>query len=93
MSEEPQLPPIPSIGEVLYRKDRFIQKIYSVIKCEGCQHKFTRNFKTGDFTFKKIFDEECPNCKKTNQLTITEIYSEWIDPKKKNKNNIKYLNI
>jgi len=85
VSEEPQLPPIPAIGDVLDRKERFIQKVYSVIKCQDCSKKYTRKFRPGDFTFKKLPDKTCPECSKTNVLTIVEIYSKWIDPKKQKK--------
>lgn len=81
MSEEPQLPPIPAIGEILDRKDRFIQKVYSVIQCGECKEKYTRPFKKGDYTFKKLSDEKCPNCEKKNNSVIIEVYSEWVDPK------------
>ena len=82
MSEEPQLPPIPDLGEILYRKDRFIQRVTTVIKCNKCQGTFTRSFKPGDYTFKNIMNEECLKCHQSTDLRITEIYSEWIDPKK-----------
>ena len=82
MSEEPQLPPIPCIGDILDRKDRFVQKVSSVILCGKCRSKSTRVFKTGDYTFKKIDNEKCPECKAITSSIITEIYSEWIDPKK-----------
>ncbi|MBY9007485.1 MAG: hypothetical protein KGD63_12075 [Candidatus Lokiarchaeota archaeon] len=82
MSEGPELPPIPSIGDVLGRKKRFIQKKSSVIRCKKCQGKYTRSFRSGDYTFKKIDNEKCPDCKEITQSTILEIYSEWIDPKK-----------
>ncbi len=82
MSEEPQLPPIPCIGDILDRKERFVQKVNTVIKCKNCQNKYSRPFKPGDYTFKKLNEESCPNCKNLKQI-ITEIYSEWIDPKKK----------
>lgn len=85
MSEEPQLPPIPCIGDVLGRKERFFQKVSSVIRCKKCKDKYTRTFKPGDYTFKNLDNEQCPNCKDTNQSFITEIYSEWIDPKNKEK--------
>lgn len=83
MSEEPQLPPIPDIGKVLDRKDRMINKVFSVIQCRDCQAKYTREFKKGDFTFKQLKDEECNSCKSSDSLRIIEIYSKWIDPKKK----------
>lgn len=83
MGEEPVFPPIPALGEILTRKDRFYEVVSTVIKCNQCQAKFTRTFKPGDFTFKKLSDEHCEKCSAKNSLTITEIYSEWIDPKKK----------
>ena len=83
MSEEPQFPPIPAIGDVLDRKNRFIQKVYSVIKCGNCKESFSRGFTPGDYVFKKILDKECEKCKRSKSLTIVEIYSKWIDPKKK----------
>ena len=79
--DEPQLPPIPAIGDIIDRKDRFIEKKYTVIKCDNCQAKYQREFRPGDFTFKKVADEECDKCHR-KKITIQEIYSEWIDPKK-----------
>ena len=83
MAEEPQFPPLPDIGEILDRKDRFISKKTSVLKCGECKAKYSREFKTGDFVFKKIDNEECKECHRSKSLTIEEIYSEWVDPKKK----------
>ncbi len=83
MSEEPELPMLPDIGEILDRKDRFVEKKHSVLKCNECKTTYTRDFKVGDYTFKKLTDEECSECKKSKSLTIEEIYSEWKDPKKK----------
>ncbi|MFX0001034.1 MAG: hypothetical protein ACFE9Q_12545 [Candidatus Hodarchaeota archaeon] len=83
MAEEPQLPPIPSIGDILDRKKRFVEKKHSVIKCGNCSESFSRTFKPGDFVFKRIEDEECKKCQRTRTLTVVEIYSEWVDPKKK----------
>jgi len=85
MSEEPQFPPLPDIGDALVRKDRFVEKKTSVLKCDDCKAKYGRPFKVGDYTFKKLIDEECEKCKSKKSLTIEEIYSEWIDPKKKSK--------
>ena len=84
MSEEPQLPPIPAIGDVLDRKKSFIEKKHSVVKCGACQADYTRAFKQGDFVFKGLLDEECEKCHR-RKLTIVEIYSEWINPKKEKK--------
>ena len=82
MSEEPEFPPLPDIGEILDRKDRFIPKKTTVLKCRECNSKYTREFIIGDYVFKKIDDEECKECLRTRTLSIDEIYSEWIDPKK-----------
>jgi len=83
MSEEPQLPPIPDIGDILDRKKRMVEKITSVIKCKECKAKYERPFKEGDYTFKALSNETCKKCNKSHNLMIEEIYSEWIDPKKK----------
>lgn len=82
--DEPQLPPIPDLGEIIDRKDKFIEKKYTVIKCESCQAKYERPFKPGDYTFKKVTDEPCEKCQRT-KLNVTEIYSEWVDSKKEKK--------
>jgi len=82
MSEEPQLPPIPDIGDILDRKKRMVEKITTLIKCKECKAVFDRPFKVGDYTFKPLEDEVCEKCNKANTLGIEEIYSEWIDPKK-----------
>ena len=81
ISEEPQLPPIPSISDEYYRKDRIVERKYTVLKCQSCQAKYARTFSTGDFTFKKLTDEKCEKCKQ-RALTIEEIYSEFYDTKK-----------
>ena len=81
MGEEPQLPPIPAIGDIIDRKDRFVEKKYTVVKCGSCSAKYQRPFEVGDYTFKKLAEEECKECGKSS-LTIVEIYSEWVDPKK-----------
>ncbi|MHA2006307.1 MAG: hypothetical protein ACXABO_10635 [Promethearchaeota archaeon] len=82
MAEEPQLPAIPAIGEILDRKKRFVEKKHTVIKCAKCKADYTRLFKVGDFVFKKLTDEACEKCHESKSLTIVEIYSEWVDPKK-----------
>jgi len=76
------LPPIPAITDEFKRKERIIEAKYTVLKCYGCHAKYSRTFKPGDFTFKKLTDEECEKCH-LKKLTIVEIYSEWVDPKKK----------
>lgn len=82
MSDEPVFPPIPSITDEFKRKDRVIEVKTSVLKCENCQAKYSRPFKPGDFTFKKLDDEICEKCQ-SKRLFLTEIYSEWFDTKKK----------
>ena len=82
MSEEPQFPPLPDIGDILSRKDRVFQRVISVVKCSRCSAKYDRFFKPGDYTFKNLTEEECKKCKRINTLEIEEIFSEWIDPKK-----------
>lgn len=83
MSEEPQLPMIPDIGDILDRKKNLVEKISTVLKCSSCKKKYTREFKLGDFTFKKLTDEKCKECNQEKTLIIEEIYSKWIKPKKK----------
>ena len=83
MGEEPQLPMIPDIGDILDRKKRMVEKVSTVVKCTSCKAKYPREFKSGDFTFKKLLDEKCNECGRQNSLVIEEIFSEWIDPKKK----------
>ena len=85
MSEEPQLPEVPSITDDWDRKERFVEKKSSIVKCGQCNEKVTRSFKPGDFVFKKLTDEECEKCHTKQSLTIVEIYSEWVDPKKQKK--------
>ncbi|NVM38227.1 MAG: hypothetical protein HWN81_21715 [Candidatus Lokiarchaeota archaeon] len=83
MAEEPQLPAIPAIGDIVDRKKRFVEEKHSVLKCGNCKEDISRVFKPGDYVFKKVEDEECEKCHRKKSLTIVEIYSEWIDPKKK----------
>ena len=85
MAEEPQFPPLPDIGDVMDRKKKLVEKITTVVKCEECKEKYSRIFKPGDYIFKKGLEEECEKCHKIQSLIITEIYSEWIDPKKSTK--------
>jgi Zn finger protein HypA/HybF involved in hydrogenase expression len=84
MSEEPQLPPIPSITDDWDRKKSFVERKHSVLKCGACQADYTRIFKPGDFVFKELSDEECEKCH-SRKLAVIEIYSEWINPKKEKK--------
>jgi len=81
-SEEPNLPPIPSIGDVLTRKKNFIEYKYTVLKCSSCNNKVERNFIEGDYIFKKLEGKPCEKCSNT-QFIIIEIYSTY----KKEKND------
>ncbi|MFX1464664.1 MAG: hypothetical protein ACFFBF_16700 [Promethearchaeota archaeon] len=83
MAEEPQFPPIPAVTDDWDRKERMVEKKHSVIKCGACHEDYSRIFKPGDYVFKKLREEECEKCHRGRSLTIVEIYSEWIDPKKK----------
>ncbi len=80
--DSPQFPQLPDIGEILDRKSRFIPKKITIVKCRECKAKYSREFKAGDFVFKKVDSEDCKECHRSKALTIEEIYSEWIDPKK-----------
>ncbi len=82
MSEEPQFPPLPDIGDILERKKNLVELIFSVLKCNSCRAKYERTFIPGDYTFKNLEDEACKKCSKKNSLTITEIYSNWVKPNK-----------
>ncbi len=82
MAEEPQFPPLPDLGEILDRKDRFKPKKTTILKCNECKAKYPREFKAGDYVFKKVSDEKCKECNRSTTLIVEEIYSEWIDPKK-----------
>ncbi|MFX1329355.1 MAG: hypothetical protein ACFE91_14595 [Promethearchaeota archaeon] len=83
MAEEPQFPPIPAVTDDWDRKERMVEKKHSIIKCGACHEDYSRTFKPGDYVFKKLNEEECEKCHRSKSLTIVEIYSEWIDPKKK----------
>ncbi len=82
MSDEPQFPPIPSIGDVLIRKKKMKEKKSSIIKCKSCKVKNERLFQEGDFVFKNLSDDICSSCNKKT-LYISEIFSEWKLPEKK----------
>lgn len=82
MSDEPQFPSIPAIGEILDRKKKFVERKHTVLKCDSCQESYSRLFKPGDFVFKKLTEEECEKCHRSKSLTIVEIYSEWVDKHK-----------
>ena len=82
MSDEPQFPPIPSIGEILDRKKQMVEAKFSVVKCKSCGAKKERPFQEGDYVFKKLSEENCDSCK-TENVFIAEIFSEWKMPEKK----------
>lgn len=84
MSDEPVLPLIPSIGDILIRKNMEELK-FSVIKCNGCNSRNIRSFMEGDFLFKEFEDENCSKCNGILYQVI-EIYAEF---KKINKNQSK----
>ncbi len=81
MSDEPQFPQIPSLGDALIRKKKMEENKYSIIKCKSCKVKNERLFQDGDYVFKKLADEICSSCKEKT-LYISEIFSEWKIPKK-----------
>ena len=77
------LPPLPDIGEnVLKKKDKLIMREFSVFKCSECKTEEIVKFTPGDYTYKELTDIKCKKCQKSNTLTITEIFSEWYNPKK-----------
>jgi len=83
MGESPQFPPIPDIGEnVLKKKDKLTMREFSVIKCSECKTEDIVKFKPGDYTYKELKGVICEHCQRDNTLTITEIFSEWYNPKK-----------
>ena len=82
IGEEPELPPLPDIGDVLDRKKRFKERVKTVIKCDKCKEETIKPFTPGEYTFMKLSGEKCIKCDKKDTLTIVEIFSEWYDPKK-----------
>ena len=76
MSDEPQLPPIPSIGGLEKKERKRLKSIkISTIKCQ-CGEQFQREFCEGDYLFKQV-QEKCPKCG-NSQTTITEMYLEYV---------------
>jgi hypothetical protein len=76
ISDEPQFPSIPSIGDVVTRKDNMKEFKTTVLKCIGCGHKKNRSFQEGDFVFKKFEEEECEKCG-IHEYTIVEIFAVY----------------
>ncbi|MHA1110656.1 MAG: hypothetical protein ACTSRE_06105 [Promethearchaeota archaeon] len=85
MSEVPQLPPIPSLGENI--KKNMIEKKTSVLKCDNCGRKAKRPFEVGDFVFRKLSGKNCPKCDKS-QYTIVQVYGEWVKASRKERNKL-----
>ncbi|MCD6529405.1 hypothetical protein J7L06_03865 [Candidatus Bathyarchaeota archaeon] len=48
------------------------QKLNTILQCEKCNFKSIREFRKGDYIFKK--SDECPKCKE--KMVITAIYRE-----------------
>lgn len=76
ISDEPQFPSIPSIGDVVTRKDNLKEFKTTVFKCTGCGHKKNQLFQEGDFVFKKFKEEECEKCG-IHEYMIVEIFAEY----------------
>ncbi len=85
MSEEPQLPPIPSLGDNI--KKNMIEKKTSVLKCDNCGRKAKRPFEDGDFVFRKLSGKNCPKCNET-KYTIIQVYGEWVKATRRERKNI-----
>ncbi|HMF32290.1 MAG TPA: hypothetical protein VKK79_12790 [Candidatus Lokiarchaeia archaeon] len=76
MSEEPQLPAIPSIGG-LDKKDQKRLKAIKITTTQcTCGEKFQRQFVAGDYLY-EILDQPCLKCGKP-QTTVVEIYQEYV---------------
>ena len=86
MSEEPQLPPIPSLGDKI--KKNMIEKKTSVLSCDNCGRKAKRPFESGDYVFLKLTGKECPKCSKKS-YTITQVYGEWVKATRKERKNLR----
>jgi hypothetical protein len=86
MSEEPQFPPIPSMGEEI--KKNMIEKKTSILKCDNCGRSAKRPFEAGDYVFAKIENgKSCPQCSNTN-YTIMQIHGEWVKSSRKERKNL-----
>lgn len=81
MSDEPNLPPIPSIGDILTRKDNEKEFKTSIIECINCGKRTERPFQEGDYVFKVFEGQSCEKCSKT-QKRIIEIFAEFRKVKK-----------
>ena len=81
MSDEPNLPPIPSIGDILTRKDNEKEFKTTIIECIGCGKRTEKPFQEGEFVFKIFEEKPCEKCSKT-QFRIVEIFAEYKKVKK-----------
>ncbi|MHA1820355.1 MAG: hypothetical protein ACTSU2_15075 [Promethearchaeota archaeon] len=82
MSDEPILPPIPAIGDVLTRKKNMKEFKTSILKCNQCGSKSKRPFEEGDYVFKEFSGKKCSKCGGTT-YTIIEIFAEFKKSKSK----------
>jgi hypothetical protein len=51
-----------------------VAKVVTVLECNSCHNKVTRNFKEGDYVYGTA--EVCTNCNASTPLMITSIFSE-----------------
>ena len=51
-----------------------VAKVVTVLECNSCHNKVTRNFKEGDYVYGTA--EVCANCNASTPLMITSIFSE-----------------
>ncbi|MHA1821366.1 MAG: hypothetical protein ACTSVC_12900 [Promethearchaeota archaeon] len=69
------------------KEEKLVRQTLSNLKCEQCGKVLIRDYKEGDYIFKRV--GKCPECKGT--MYVSEIYSVKItdDPKKAVKPNPK----
>ena len=51
-----------------------VAKVVTVLECNSCHNKVTRNFKEGDYVYGNA--EVCTNCNTSTPLMVTSIFSE-----------------
>lgn len=51
-----------------------VAKVVTVLECNSCHNKVTRNFKEGDYVYGTV--EVCTNCNSATSMTIMSIFSE-----------------
>ena len=76
ISDEPQFPYIPSIGDVVTRKDNLKEFKTTIFKCTDCGYKKNQPVQAGDFVFKKFKEDKCEKCG-NHEYTIVEIFAEY----------------